>query len=252
MRRKFLFEYDMTFITILSVVLFIIPSLIVYGYYLLTRGMSLNFIDRYFVKVFSQDISISRMIFTFVIFFVILFLWMVLHEIIHGIFYVRKGANKKNITYGAALEKGVFYCRCGEYVYKETVMTSLMAPFILIGVVTLILGMILHSYLLLILSIANISGAAGDIAMFIFFLDQEDKNLKFIEFGDTLTFAIESYEDLSQKHNKGVKFVKEVMNDNELPVNDNSKKVNISVGSYVIVFLILLLMGIMWFLGYSL
>ena len=99
MRRKFLFEYDMTFITILSVVLFIIPLIIVYGYCLLTRGMSLNFIDRYFVKVFSNDIDISRMVLTFVIFFVILFLWMVLHEIIHGIFYVRKGANKKNITY---------------------------------------------------------------------------------------------------------------------------------------------------------
>ena len=82
--------------------------------------------------------------------------------------------------------------------------------------------------------------------MFIFFLDQEDKNLRFIEFGDTLTFAIESYEDLSQKHNKGVKFVKEVLNDNELPIND------ISAGSYVIVFLIILLMGILWFLGYSL
>ena len=77
--------------------------------------------------------------------------------------------------------------------------------------------------------------------MFMFFLDQHDKNLRFIEFGDTLTFAIESYEDLSQKHNKGVVFKKEVFNENELPVNDNSKKISISAGSYVIVFIFILI-----------
>ena len=86
MRRKFLFEYDMTFMTILSVVLFIIPSLVVYGYYLLTRGKALNVVDSFFIKVFSDDISTSKMVLVYVIFIVIMFLWMVLHEIIHGIF----------------------------------------------------------------------------------------------------------------------------------------------------------------------
>jgi len=252
MRRKFLFEYDMTFMTILSVVLFIIPSLVVYGYYLLTRGKALNVVDSFFIKVFSDDISTSKMVLVYVIFIVIMFLWMVLHEIIHGIFYVYKGANKKNITFGAALEKGVFYCRCGEYVYKETVMTSLLAPFLIIGVITLFIGMLIHSYLLMILSVINISGAAGDLAMFMFFLDQHDKNLRFIEFGDTLTFAIESYEDLSQKHNKGVVFKKEVFNENELPVNDNSKKISISAGSYVIVFIFILIIAILVSLAYFL
>lgn len=251
MRRKFLFEYDMTFITIMSVVLFIIPCIIVYGYYLLTRNMPLNVVDQYFVNGIKSE-NLYQMVFVYFLFMVLMFLWMVLHEIIHGKFYVLKGANKKNITYGAALEKGVFYCRCGEFIYKENVMMSLMAPFTIIGVITLVIGMIIHSYLLIFLSVVNISGAAGDIVMFFFFLDKkEDKNLRFIEFGDTLTFCLESFEDLSKTHNKGVKFSREIYNDSELPVNDNSKKIQVSKGSYIVLIFIVVLFSVLFGLSLS-
>ncbi len=242
MRKKYLFEYDMVFITILSVVLFIIPSLVVYGYYLVTREQSLNFLDQYFLNNIISD-NIFRMIFTYLLFLVFIFLWMVLHEIIHGMFYIIKGAHKENIIYGAALEKGVFYCRCGEYIFKENIMTSLLAPFILIGLVTVILGMLFHSYLLMILSVVNISGAAGDIAVFIFFLNQKDPNLRFMEFGDSLTFVIESYDDLSLTNDKGVIFIKEIQSDSELPMNDNRHKIQISRGSYAIIFLFIILIA---------
>ena len=243
MRKKYLFNYDMTFITILSVVLFIIPSAVVYGFYLISRDRELFYPERYVIDLISKDMNIYYILGLAIFVIVVFFLWMVLHEVIHGIFYQLKGAKSKNVIYGMELEKGVFYCRCSEFIYKENVLLSLLAPFILTGVVTLIIGMAINSYLLIFLSVANISGAAGDISMFSFFLELQDPNMKFMELGDTLTFVIESYDDLSKVKNKGVIFVREV-EDYEIK-NDNSKKMNISVGSYVIILLtILLIIGL--------
>ena len=127
-----------------------------------------------------------------------------------------------------------------------------MAPFTIIGVITLIIGMVIHSYLLMFLSVVNISGAAGDIVMFFFFLDKKgDKNLRFMEFGDTLTFCIESFEDLSKIQNKGVKFIKEIYQESELPVNDNSKKIQVSKGSYVVLILVVVIFSILFGLSLS-
>ena len=40
--------------------------------------------------------------------------WSILHELLHAIGYIVNGADAKKITFGAELEKGVFYCLCKE------------------------------------------------------------------------------------------------------------------------------------------
>ena len=60
---------------------------------------------------------------------------------------------KNNITYGIALEKGVLYCMCKQPTSKKVIMTSLLFPFTIIGIFTLIIGTSLNSYYLVLLSI---------------------------------------------------------------------------------------------------
>lgn len=223
--KKYIFEYDMNFITIVSVILLVLPCFI-----LVFVPLKKNFFD-----IFEQITTSS---FVFVMIFVLL--WMVLHEIIHGLSYQINGANSKNVKYGVVLEKGIFYCKCGEFINKKNIMISLMAPFVLIGVVTYIIGIIINSWFLIFLSISNISGAAGDITMFFFFL-KRDKNLKFMEVGDTTTFCLETKEDLSNKKFFGVKLKKEIDDLSELK-EKNTGKISITKASIIILLCFLIFM----------
>ena len=53
------------------------------------------------------------------LFFILYLCWMAFHEIIHCVTYVLFGAKWKNISFGAALEKSILYCKCGEDVSKK-------------------------------------------------------------------------------------------------------------------------------------
>lgn len=228
-RNKYIFEYKMGYITCLSILLLVIPILLTLLYYNFTNH-SINI-----------DIDDSKLMFAYVLFFALILLWMVIHEIIHGIAYYVNGARKENITFGVALEKGIFYCKCGEFIDKKNIIISLLSPFILIGVITLIIGCLANSIILITLSIVNISGAAGDLAMFGFFIKQ-DKNIRFKELGDSTTFCLETVEDLSNKKFLSVKLKKVVVDEKEVE-EEKSKKVSITKASWIIliVFIILIL-----------
>lgn len=75
--------------------------------------------------------------------------YFMLHEIIHSIAYVLCGANFKNVTYGAHLEKGVLCCSCKQNITKTNILISLLAPFIVIGIITYIIGIIMSNNLLI-------------------------------------------------------------------------------------------------------
>lgn len=182
--------------------------------------------------------------FKFFVVIVLIFGWMVLHEIIHGLSYVFHGAKFKDIKYGMVLEKGIFYCKCGEYVSRSNILWSVINPFIYIGVVTYFLGFALGSLLLLILSVVNLSGASADILIFLFFL-KRDKSVKFKEIKDTSTFIIKTTEDLKDKKFFAVKLV-EVMKDDDIKENDKvititkiSKWVLIVIGILLLLSLLL-------------
>ena len=180
--------------------------------------------------------------FKFVIFFIAMWVWMALHELIHGLSYILYGAKAKNIKYGVALEKGILYCKCGEYVDKKNICWSVINPFIYIGIVTLFLGFALESILLIALSLVNISGACADICMFLFFI-RRDKDMKFKEIKDSSTFLLKTTEDLKDKKFFAVK-IKEELEKDEFKENDKLITVSKASKGILIFFGIILLIEI--------
>lgn len=194
--KKYIFNYNMMFINIISILIFILMVIITFFMY----------------KIFNKNFSIIG---KEIVFIILLMCWFVIHEIIHGLFYIINGAKKENITYGVALEKGIFYCKCGEFVDKKNIMCSVIAPFLIIGIFTYIIGFIFNLNVLVLLSIFNICGAAGDLTMFCFFL-KLPKDIKFKELEDSTKFCLLINEDLSNKKFWGVKLAKEVKDDSEI------------------------------------
>ena len=131
--------------------------------------------------------------------------YLVLHEIIHAISYNLNGVKYKNITFGVHLEKGVLCCLCKQKISRRGILISLLAPFITIGVITYIIGLFTNNLALIILSIINISGCAGDLMMF--FELSKLKKFEYSEFDDPTSFAIYTSEDLSKTKLLGLEYV---------------------------------------------
>ncbi len=136
---------------------------------------------------------------------ILMFPYFILHEIFHSIAYVLHGAKFKNITYGAYLEKGILCCLCKQNISKKNILISLLYPFFFLGIVTIIIGYIINSYTLVILSILNISGCAGDFIMFYNLI--KIKDYEFSEYDDPIAFGLYSAEDLSKRKLYGLDFV---------------------------------------------
>lgn len=171
-------------------------------------------------------------------FFVLYFLWMFLHEFVHGLgFSLSKGIKHKNIVYGACLEKGIFYCMCKERISKSGIIVSLLLPFFLIGIVTFFLGLHFNNNTLILLSLFNIVGCVGDLAMFFSFLKLPD--FSYVDLDDCTGFVLISDNDLSKYKLFGVDLV-EVGNYTNLGVANEYKKFTISKLSFVIFVLLIL------------
>ena len=93
-----------------------------------------------------------------------------LHELLHGLGYLIGGTKRENIIYGMALEKGILYAMANQELDKKNILISLQMPFVVIGVITYIIGAIISSPLLVTLSIINLMGAAMDLVMFFYIL----------------------------------------------------------------------------------
>lgn len=189
-------------------------------------------ITYFLIKLFKIEVSVTS--FELFLSLLILVPYFMLHEILHSIGYVVNGADFKRITYGIHLEKGVFCCSCKQEISKKTILWSLIYPFLFIGVITYILGFILKSPALVILSIANISGCSGDLIMFYDFLTIGD--FKFFEYDNPLAFGLITKEDMDKKKMFGLKRI-----DNEKVVQTVDKKITVSKISIIILVLYMLL-----------
>ncbi len=150
-------------------------------------------------------INIVPTVNTFVLFItMILYLWF--HEVLHGIGYIIGGARRKNVSYGICLEKGIFYCMAYQELTKKNILISLQMPFMVIGVITYVIGAILNLPLLVLLSIINISGASMDLAMF-YYISKLPKDITYSESGENDEFVLISDEDLTKKKNLFLKIV---------------------------------------------
>jgi len=179
--RYYKYKMNMLVLNVLAIILFLILILFYYCIF--------DFIS------FNLDILIY------------MFLFMILHEIIHGLAFMSfKSVKNKNIVFGAKLESGIFYCMCKQEISKKIILTSLLAPLIIIGIIPLIISIIFNLSLLGFLSIVNISGCIGDILMSIMFFKMPNDFI-YTDLDDCESFVIISNEDLTKEKYLGLDLV---------------------------------------------
>ena len=149
------------------------------------------------------------------------------HEVLHSIGYVLHGADFNRITYGAHIEKGILCCLCKQRVSKKCILISLLYPFMFIGVITYIIGMVYNIQFLIMLSIINLSGCSGDLLMFFNFVGLKD--FEYSEFDDPISFGLYSDKDFSKKKLFGLKYIETV----DTLKQDDLKKISISKVSLI-------------------
>lgn len=167
--------------------------------------------------------------------------WFILHELIHYLGYLTgKDVNSKNLYLGISLEKGIFYCQCSEKVNKKTILTSLLAPFTLIGVLTLIIAKIFNLPFLGFLSIINMIGSIFDIIMFIQ-ISKMPKNVMFAEYDDVDAYYLISKNNLSKYKTLGLNLVETNEYDSSKLKSKNRKRIEITKKSYIYLALFILI-----------
>lgn len=168
--------------------------------------------------------------------------YLLLHELLHSFAYVKYGADFKNITYGIHLEKGILCCLCKQKISKKNILYSLLYPFIIIGILTLILGIVFNSSLLVILSLINITGCSGDLVMFYHLIKL--KNFEFSEYNNPMAFALYTSEDFSKLKLFGLNFVEKTTKIDR----SDLKKIVISKASIIILIIFYILFTVTMFI----
>ena len=220
--KKYFYEMKSLLLNILSLVLLLITGVITY----------------LIIFIFNLNITFTKLDYILMLFLMIPYFCF--HEVLHSIGYVVNGAKFKNITYGMHLEKGILCCSCKQVINKKNIMWSLMYPFLFIGILTYIIGIIFNIPILIILSVLNISGCTGDLIMFIDFY--KFKNIKFFEYDNPLAFGIITNEDISNKKMYGLKRIEE----NNFKQTTN-KKITISKQTiiYLVIYFIMCLINLL-------
>ncbi len=172
----------------------------------------------------------------------LLLFYFILHELLHALGYILNGADPKKITFGMEVEKSVLYCLCKQNVSKKNILFSLMYPLFFIGIVTYIISIVFDFPLLLLLSIANISGAAGDIMYFLFIM-KLDKDIQYSEMDDGTSFVIISKKNIDNIKHPGIIYEGII---DEIPRND-FRRIFISKPSIIVIviFLVALIIGLL-------
>lgn len=196
----------------------------------------------------NKNLNYNFSTFEVTILFIIYFIWMGLHELLHGIGYRIGGAKKENVVYGVYLEKSILCTLCKQEIPKKTILLSLILPFLVIGVITYIIGMLINNVPLILLSILNLGGASMDAAMFIYIL-KKDKEIRYSESNNPTEFVLISKEDLTQKKNLAFKIVAvrdyapkhfEFEKTKKLTISKESKQILIATILIIVIILLLI------------
>ena len=65
-------------------------------------------------------------------------------------------------------------CLCKQNISKKCILISLVYPFIILGVIAYIIGIVINNNVLLMLSICNLAGCASDLILFMNFIKLKD------------------------------------------------------------------------------
>lgn len=185
------------------------------------------------VNVYENQVN------TFVL-FIIIILYLCLHEVLHGVGYIIGGTKRKNVKYGICLEKGILYCMAYQELTKKNILISLQMPFMVIGVITYIFGIIFNLPLLVLLSSINISGASMDLVMF-YYISKLSKDTIYSESGENDEFVLISSEDLTKRKSMFLKIVNVKDYKVEDYIFDKKPKFEITKKSIIIIIFFLLI-----------
>ena len=215
-KKYYLFEMNMIALNVVSILILI----------------AIGFLTIFLMK----DFHVNGI--TMGLFIILMVPYLCFHEILHSIGYILTGADPSRITFGAHLEKGVLCCLCKQNVSRKSILTSLIFPFMFIGVITYIIGIIFNLPILILLSIINISGCSGDLIMFFNFLFIKD--FEYAEYDNPTAFGLYSSKDLSTTKLIGLKYVetKDSLEQFDL------KKINVTKTSFIVL-IVLIILGIL-------
>ncbi len=218
-KKYYKFELNVTILSILSIVILI-------GLIMLD-GLLMG--DR----VISFDDN------TFIILILAYFAYVAIHEIFHGIGFSLFVKDKKNVKYGAALEKGVFYAMCQERISKKGIIVSLLFPIIFLTLIPYPIAIICNWPLLEILALCNLAAAVGDLAL-LGLVVKLPKNIQYIDYDNVIGAYFVSEDDLSKYKALCCKF-KECGEDSDDLINKNIKFITVSKASWIYMVIIVLL-----------
>ncbi len=207
--KYYKFELNMIWANIICILLFVIGIIFAHNIY---GDLMFNNLDFIFLE---------------------LLIYLIMHELIHGITFSLFCKNKSNVKYGAMLEKGVLYAMCQERISKKGAYISLLAPTITLTIIAFIIGYIFRVDDLIMLSVFNLSGAAGDLLMTAFLI-RLPKNIQYIDYDNVIGFYLLSKDDLSKYKSVFVKYKESGIDSDDL-INHNIKQITITKASWIII-----------------
>lgn len=206
MKKYYKFNLDMVWANVIATIVLVVSAVVFL----------------FFDRTYQMDINII----------IYMVLYLALHEVFHGIAFSIYAKDVKNIKYGAALEKGVFYAMCQERINKKAIVVSLLFPFIFLTVIALPIGVLIHSENLIILALINFSGATGDLFM-VNLIRKMPKDIEYIDYDNSVGCYLLSKEDLSKYKAIGLKYVESGKDEDKL-INKDIKRITISKWSIII------------------
>lgn len=170
----------------------------------------------------------------FLIFIACNFIFLIMHEFLHFLGYILGGADKNKIKFGIKIEKGLTYAICQDKLSKKSAIRALLLPFIVLGFMGYIIGIISNNSLLILLSIFTMIGGVGDIILALF-LKKLPASIQYQERDNPLEFLI------IHNHNKiyygfGIEFKEKINN-----IKINTNKLEISNFSKIILSIFIIL-----------
>ncbi|MGX7071413.1 DUF3267 domain-containing protein [Helcococcus kunzii] len=155
--------YEENFLTIgiikanVFAIIFMIPFWILFSYWFKVH----NNVDKSLLSMSSGSFFLDNLLFLGLCLVLI-----VLHELTHGVTWAMFSKNGfKDISFGIIWKWITPYCTCKTPLKKSEYIVGALTPLLFTGLLPAILGVYLNSFILTIVGVFLIGGAAGDIMM---------------------------------------------------------------------------------------
>lgn len=232
--HKYLIQINNILVAIVSLILMICLSFFVYWF--VTQYVVIDFetikidlINKYGYDIFGFVLYGLRYVGCILLVFI-------LYELVRLIIFGRK-----NSSFVFRIEKGDIYSRCINQIYKRRVLLALIIPFVLLGILPIIGGLVFKNVYVFLIGVINVMFNVRDVIMFIMILSLNTKVLKYEDEKSKDKVVLELRKDFSNYKNVLIKKVTKL----EEYENDDSLLV-ISKWSVLIVilFIIFILIGV--------